>query len=259
MLPARKLGIKIANKYKRTRMNLDKTAKALKKINRLYELISDIGESTDTERDLLKAYAKDLYNSLASDKEKIDDEISKDLKKLKKEEKRIKKEHKAAVAASVVAPEPVIEKAPAKVEVPPVTEAEVVVPTPELATIPSSSSDSKISASSSAPQAKGFSDEMLGIFEVKEITELSDKLSQTPITDLTKAMGINEKIFTVNELFGGNNDEFNNLMVALNGLSNYDEARVVLMKSAASKYDWDDPAKIKKARNLVKLVQRRFN
>ena len=46
-------------------MNLDKTAKTLKKINRLYELISDIGESTDTERDLLKAYAKDLYNSLS--------------------------------------------------------------------------------------------------------------------------------------------------------------------------------------------------
>ena len=53
MLPDRKLGTKIANKYKRTRMNLDKTAKALKKINRLYELINDIGESTETELSLI--------------------------------------------------------------------------------------------------------------------------------------------------------------------------------------------------------------
>jgi len=68
-------------------MNLDKTAKALKKINRLYEIINDIGEASATERDLLKAYAKDLYESL-SDGETIDEQIAKDLKKQKKEEKR---------------------------------------------------------------------------------------------------------------------------------------------------------------------------
>lgn len=227
-------------------MNLDKTAKALKKINRLYELISDIGESTNTERDLLKAYAKDLYNSLCDDAEKIDDEVSKDMKKLKKEEKKLKKEHKAQKQAAKAAEE--------SSEIETETPEKEVTSEPMPATAASSSSDNKKTAAAQS----GFSAEMLEIFQVNEVTELSDKLSQSPITDLTKAMGINERIFTVNELFGGNTDEFNNLMTALNGLDSYDEAKAVIMKSVASKYDWDNVAKQKKATQLVKLIQRRF-
>jgi len=121
--------------------------------------------------------------------------------------------------------------------------------------MPSSSSDTKVEAPAAL---SGFSPAMTELFEVNAVSELSDKLSQSPVKDLTKAMGINERIFTVNELFGGNQDEFNNLMVALNGMPNYDEARTVLMKSAASKYDWDTPAMQKKARTFIKLVQRRF-
>jgi len=71
-------------------------------------------------------------------------------------------------------------------------------------------------------------------------------------------MGLNEKIFTVNELFGGNNAEFQNTMVALNGLGSYDEAKSVLMGSVANKYGWGEPGKLKKARNFIKLVQRRY-
>ena len=236
-------------------MNLDKTAKTLKKINRLYELINDIGESTETERDLLKAYAKDLYNSLCTEEELIDDEISRDKASLKKEEKRIKKEHKAAAKEAKVENTEVVEVEEVVVE-----EAEVIVPEEKKVAQPaqaaSSASDTRNQATT---PSSTFSPDMLAIFEEKPITELSDKLSQTPISDLTKAMGINERIFTVNELFGGNTSEFNNLMVALNGLDNYGEARVVLMKSVASKYDWDAPAKQKKAKQLVQLIQRRFN
>ncbi len=236
-------------------MNLDKTAKTLKKINRLYELISDIGESTDTERDLLKAYAKDLYNSLCTEEELIDNEISRDKASLKKEEKRIKKEHKAVIkqaeqeSKEVATP---IEVTQDNAE----EESPEAKPVPQAVQAASSASDTRHQAT--APSSN-FSQEMLAIFEERPITELSDKLSQTPISDLTKAMGINERIFTVNELFGGNTDEFNNLMVALNGLDNYGEARAVIMKSVASKYDWDAPAKQKKAKQLVQLIQRRFN
>ena len=232
-------------------MNLDKTAKTLKKINRLYELISDIGESTDTERDLLKAYAKDLYNSLCTEEELIDAEISRDKSSLKKEEKRIKKEYKAAVKQTKIESEEEIAPVQEVKE-----EVKVVEPVAQPVQAASSSSDTRHQAT--APSST-FSEEMLAIFEEKPITELSDKLSQTPISDLTKAMGINERIFTVNELFGGNTAEFNNLMTALNGLDNFSEARAVLMKSVASKYDWDAPAKQKKAKQLVKLIQRRFN
>jgi len=231
------LGIIIAKKRKRIKMNLDKTAKALKKINRLYEIINDIGEASSTEKDLLRAYAKELYESLSDDT--LDEQIAKDIKKQKKEEKKLKKEKEKA----------------AKVAVTEKMAPEETTPEPVAAPMASSATDSKVAA----PTALGgFSPAMQELFELNPANELSDKLSQSPISDLTKAMGINERIFTVNELFGGNQDEFQNLMSALNGLGSYDEAKAVLMKSAASKYDWDIPKNQKKARTFVKLIQRRY-
>ena len=224
-------------------MNLDKTAKALKKINRLYVIINDIGDASATEKDLLRAYAKELYESLSEDT--IDDQIAKDLKKQKKEEKRLRKEREKQLAEQAAITEAPVVKPEVQVE-------EEAPAQPQPATMASSASDSK----EAAPAALGgFTPAMQELFELNPVNELSDKLSQSPISDLTRAMGINEKIFTVNELFGGNSDEFNNLMLALNGLSNYDEAKAVLMKSAASKYDWDTPEKQKKARTFVKLIQ----
>jgi len=97
------------------------------------------------------------------------------------------------------------------------------------------------------------------LFDIERGDELSDRLSSTPVSDLTKAMGINEKVFTVNELFGGNSDEMNNMLTALNGLSSFEEAKSVLMRSVAAKYDWASAAKVKKAKNFIKLIQRRYN
>lgn len=223
-------------------MNLDKTAKALKKINRLYDIINDIGEASATEIDLLKAYAKDLYESLSDEEDQKAEKTAKELEKQrKKEEKKLRKEQEKREIEAAKKKETVTE------------EQEVKISKPLAAA--SSSTDTKI-ASPAAPS--GFSTEMTELFEVNAVNELSDKLSSAPITDLTKAMGINERIFTVNELFGGNQNEFTTLMTAINGLGTYDEAKAVVMKSAASKYDWDSPGKQKKARTLIKLIQRRF-
>ena len=95
--------------------------------------------------------------------------------------------------------------------------------------------------------------------ETNGVTDLSDKLSLKPVADLTKAMGINERIFTINELFDGNREEFENIMLALNGLNNFDEAKDVLIRSVAGKYRWHSDTRFKKARNFIKLVQRRYN
>ncbi len=102
-------------------------------------------------------------------------------------------------------------------------------------------------------------DSLIELFSDASGNELSDKLASRPIKDLTKAMGINERIFTVNELFGGNQKEFENLMVALDGLSSFDEAKGVLIGSVAEKYEWASEAKQKKATGFIKLVRRRFN
>ncbi len=217
-------------------MNLDKTASALKRINRLYELISEMGEASTTEQDLLKAYVKDLYKAVADGEElsvsdtPVANTVAPKL---------------AAVPTPPPVAQPVAQPAPE-----PIPEPEEVVPEPVVEQV------------APQPQRKvptAVNAELTELFQTEKISELSDKLSFSPISDLTKAMGLNEKIFTVNELFEGNNAEFQNLMVALNGLNSYDEAKSVLMSSVATKYEWSKPGKMKKARNFIKLIQRRYN
>lgn len=96
------------------------------------------------------------------------------------------------------------------------------------------------------------------VFAKKEATDLSDKLSLSPIKDLTKVMSINEKIFTVNELFSGNQGEFNSCLEKLNGFGNYEEAIAYLSKSIAPQFGWDDEGRLKKVEQFMILVQRRF-
>ena len=95
------------------------------------------------------------------------------------------------------------------------------------------------------------------LFEHKEAKELSDKLAETPIRDLTKAISINERILTVQELFGGDNQSFSDTLAKLNGFKNLEEAKPFLTE-LAKKYKWTDKGRKKKAKVFIKLIRRRY-
>lgn len=96
------------------------------------------------------------------------------------------------------------------------------------------------------------------LFSFKTATELSEKLSQLPIGDIKKAMGLNERISTQNELFGGDNAAFEKTVEALNQLRSYDEAKNYLIRDVAVRYNWVSKAKKDKAKEFIKLVKRRY-
>ena len=103
------------------------------------------------------------------------------------------------------------------------------------------------------------SEKMISIFEKSRGLEISDKLGNLPLKDLTKVMGINERMFTIKELFGGNQERFKTVMSDINELSGYDEAKEYLIREVATELKWDSEAHYKKADKFVKLVQRRFS
>lgn len=224
-------------------MDINSVDKVLKKINRLYELVKELGEASSTEKDLLKAYVVDLYDAVITEDPAliVDLEREEMLKKIKKQRKLEKKLKKQKEKTKFREPEEEIE------------EPETVAVAKKVKVTPPVAEAKKAEPKSAIPAG------IMELFEIDSGNEISDKLSQSPIADLTKSMSINEKIFTINELFGGNNAELDNMLVALNGLSNFDEAKSVLMKSVATKYNWSDASKSKKAKNFIKLVQRRYN
>lgn len=221
-------------------MELNNISAIIKKINRLYDIINNIGEASDTEKDLLKAYVIDLYEAVAltKDDEPVEDstlkEMKKKLKKRKKAEKKLKQELVQEEDQTVISdPEPEVENVKEVVEE---------------------------NHNSNGEEAKiDLPEELIELFNFSGGGELSDRLSQAPIKDLKKALGINEKIFTINELFDGDKAEFENTLEALNGLDNFDEAKEVLIRDIANKHQWHSEKKIKKAQNFIKLVSRRYN
>ena len=241
-------------------MDLEKTSIILKKINRLHELISAIGEASSTETDLLKAYVVDLYEAVAmsdlADIEDLDEEgMRKKMKKQKKIAKKIKKQVVKKAIVEEVEDDDLEELYQEVDETLDILEEDEVEEVAVAEPVLQESAPAKSAKSAEA----GFSPELIDLFDINESAELSDKLANSPIKDLTKAMGINEKIFTVNELFGGSQSEMDNMLLALNGLDSFEEAKSVLMRSVAQKNSWTDTSKIKKAKNFIRLVKRRFN
>lgn len=84
---------------------------------------------------------------------------------------------------------------------------------------------------------------------------LSDKLQQQPVMDLKRSIGINEKFAFINELFGGNQQQYNQCIETLNSFSNHDEALAHLNELSAN-MKWNTSSKT--FHELDEMVIRRF-
>ena len=244
-------------------MDLQKAKKLLDKINSLYSgMENDADGSIATiEKDLMRSYVRQFYevfldNSApvaAPKKAKRKIEVIKATPKPtppppppapKKEKPRVIElsEEVQEFISETPAPPPVPKPAP-RISTPPPAPV-YVPPTPVQAPAPTF-------------QVSG-NEEVLELFEVKRATDLSEKLSSSPLSDLLKAMGLNERILTVNELFGGDAGEFKKVMKDLNKLASFDEAKQYLAANVVEKYGWTKPNKKSKAKILIKTIRRRY-
>jgi len=234
-------------------MDLQKAKKLLDKINSLYNgMENDADGSIATiEKDLMRSYVRQFY------------EVFLDNKAPSAAPKKVKRKVEVIKAAPKPTPPP---PAPKKVK-PRVIElseevqefiAETPAPPPAPAPIPRVVTP----APSYAPQTPKLSlsdnEEVLELFEEKKATDIAAKLSSMPVSDLTKAMGLNERILTVNELFGGDANAFKKVMTDLNRLSNFDEAKQYLAANVVEKYGWTKRNKKSKAKVLIKTIRRRY-
>lgn len=85
---------------------------------------------------------------------------------------------------------------------------------------------------------------------------LADKLSQQPIKDLTKAIGLNQKFLFMNDLFEGENEKYKEAVETINNFSVFIEADEYINKNLKYKYNWDTDGV--SAQKFMDLVKRRF-
>lgn len=92
-------------------------------------------------------------------------------------------------------------------------------------------------------------------FSENKTTSLGDKLKKAPITDLTKAIGVNAKFLFMNDLFKGENEVYKEAVNRLNQFSSFDEASGYIMELKA-KFAWDEENQ--SVERFVELVERRY-
>ncbi len=237
-------------------MNLQQGKIILEKINRLYQSMTLDSKIDSFEQELMLSYIEKFYQAFSNDGK----EITGNKPVVVREPVVIKK----PIEVSKPVPKVIQEEQPqaAAPPSPPPAPAKVVMntpPPPSPAVVPQNPEPVEEIEVELAPvtATHKVDDEFEVLFDQNEGKELSDKLSSLPIKDLTKAMGLNERILTTNELFGKDSDAFNAAMKDLNSLRDFEEAKM-LLASFAEKYNWTKKGKKKKAQIFIKLVQRKF-
>ncbi|MEP6701176.1 MAG: hypothetical protein ABJA85_07665 [Bacteroidota bacterium] len=88
-------------------------------------------------------------------------------------------------------------------------------------------------------------------------TELVEILKETPVKDLRKAVGINERFLFINELFRGDDSMYERSIKTINSFNIYAEAEYWINRELKVKLGWptDNPS----VDHFYQLVKRRFS
>ena len=91
----------------------------------------------------------------------------------------------------------------------------------------------------------------------EEKTELAHVLKETPIKDLRKGIGINDRFLFVRELFRGDDAVYERSIKTINNFNIYSEAEYWIARELKHKLGWDD--RNETVRHFYQLVRRRFS
>ncbi len=87
-------------------------------------------------------------------------------------------------------------------------------------------------------------------------TQVSDSLMDTPIKDLKKAIGVNERFLYLNELFRGDETMYERSIKTINAFNVYPEAELWIRRELKLKLGWDE--KYQTVKQFDQLIRRRF-
>jgi hypothetical protein len=90
-----------------------------------------------------------------------------------------------------------------------------------------------------------------------DIVDLRSALNDTPVRDLKKAIGVNDKHVFINQLFRGDEAMYERSIKTINGFRILPEAEYWMERELKVKLGWDENSNI--TRHFYQLVKRRFS
>jgi hypothetical protein len=242
-------------------MNWNKANQLLSGIDRLFNIFQESDGLSTIERDLLLRRIQDLYEVvLEGDFEAGQKKQVKPVKEvIPPPVKTISQPRVVETPKPVVIEQPpIIERAKPIIEQPkPVIQQPKVVEVPKVE-IPQLPVIEKPKQIVYEPINNGSDEDLELLFEHKSATDLSEKLSAAPITDLKNSMGINERFLTISELFKGNKAQYDDAIETLNSFSDFEQAKNYITRILVPEFDWTNEKKINQAKTFIKKVRRRY-
>jgi len=261
-------------------MNLLEIKNRLDSLNKYYEFLSTTPDNISAiDKDTFLMKLRELYDLVLFDSaKKIEETIVDTIPE--KEEPKVEEAKNTKKTAQFVytqtettkkveeKPKTVIEKV--KETTPPVVEKkeepkkepEVVVeiakeepkkePEAVVETAKEEPKDNKVSTEGD------FNEDFEELFVYKQATDLAAKLSESPISNLSQVLGLNEKFYYINELFGGDAAKFNQAIDYLNTIGDFDKARLYMEQNFVEQLGWIKKEKKNLAKDFIKLVRRRY-
>ena len=161
--------------------------------------------------------------------------------------------HNEAVRKSIGTQTPLFEEESNKVEATEIKKETVEESKPEEPSLDQKQAVEKVSVPNESEKNKSINDKFLGHAEKPTV---ADKLSQSPIEDLNKAIGLNQKFLFMNDLFEGENEKYKEALNTINNFSTYMEADEYINNSLKHQFKWDDESL--SVQKFIDLVKRRF-
>lgn len=223
-------------------MDYKRSKALLKKINVLHDSAIDFeGSMTSMERDLLLQYLRDLYDIILHDNQSTQAPINRINGGASVAE--IPKRQPSVAPTQSVSPVERVAEPPKPI----VNQAKVIAaetPQPVIEAV--------------KPESGKKKERLAVLFQSNDAQDLKSKFGSLPISDISKSMGINDKILTINELFGGDQGLFNTVVSELNSFNSFDKAQEYLIGGVAKKQSWYEEGKKEKAATFIKLIRRRY-
>ncbi|WP_052599692.1 hypothetical protein [Aureispira sp. CCB-QB1] len=257
-------------------MNLQNVKQKLEKVNRFYDYLNANQEIISrVDHDALIASIRELYDACFDEATaKVATTSTQEVHKTttptqKTREKEAKKRPK--LVFNTADPSPTTEKTGNEVtpnkspkstvkEEPIVEQPKETTPTETKPAVEQETpkAEKQVETPKDSTTSTAFNEDYEELFIFKEATDLSQKLSATPLSDLNKALGLNEKFLYINELFGGDVAKFQAAIKVLNDEKDFDSARLYIESELADTYNWMKKVKKPIAKDFVKLVRRRY-
>lgn len=246
-------------------MDLIKAQRLLVKIQAFLENAPG-NELSRLEKDLIKSYIQQLYEAVS---EEVRPVVQETIKHAEIQVPKVQKFEPAHIPVAEVkqeaekvvfreTPKPVLEVREPVVIPPPIEPVMTPVTPPEIK--PIQEVRETIVAPAYSPGKGKLTDEVR-----KSLQQLFDSSTQddiryghVQITNIESALGINDRIFTLNGLFGGDKALFEATCTALNDLRSFSEASDLLINGPAGQFNWADPEKVKMAEHFIRIVYRRY-